>query len=213
MPFQVDLKSKLSEGELEQAVEICLRAYAGERATDSMVGGDESLKDPIFRAMIRAGELDGEVYLATESESKQVVGIAMWFPPGKSLFETEEQRALGFDDFIKQLSPETKAFWDNTYVPVVDRFLAGVIGPNGTRDSQYLNLLATDPAFQKKGIATMLLKTVHNRFAEIETPPMLAHCAANEPNARFYEACGYTVKGRMEMEASTGGYPVIVLTK
>lgn len=33
----------------------------------------------------------------------------------------------------------------------------------GTRDSQYLNLLATDPDFQRKGIATKLLKTVHDR--------------------------------------------------
>ncbi|KAJ7454834.1 hypothetical protein FB451DRAFT_656051 [Mycena latifolia] len=177
-----------------------------------MVGGDESLKDSIFRAMILAGELAGEVYLATDSSNK-VVAIAVWFPPGKSLFDSEEQRALGFDDFMKKLSPETKAFWDNEYVPVVDRFLAEIIGPDGMRDSQYLNLLATDPLFQKNGIATMLLKEVYDRFASSPTRPMLAHCAATEPNARFYESCGYSVKGKMFMEAPTGGYPVIVLTK
>jgi hypothetical protein len=53
-----------------------------------MVGGDESLKDPIFRAMIRAGELAGEVYFATDNDSHKVVGIAVWFPPGKSLFDS-----------------------------------------------------------------------------------------------------------------------------
>jgi len=96
---------------------------------------------------------------------------------------------------------------------VVGKFLAEIIGPDGTRDSHYLNQLATDPAFQKKGIATTLLKTVHARFAEGDTRPMFAHCAANERNARFYESCGYTVRGKMFMEASTGGYPVILLTK
>ncbi|KAJ6629286.1 hypothetical protein B0H10DRAFT_1359576 [Mycena sp. CBHHK59/15] len=75
-----------------------------------MVGDDDSLKDPVFRAMIRAGELDGEVYLATEIGSMKVVGVAVWFPPGKSLFATEEQRALGFDEFFEKLSPEIKKF-------------------------------------------------------------------------------------------------------
>ncbi|KAJ6577323.1 hypothetical protein B0H19DRAFT_553612 [Mycena capillaripes] len=175
-----------------------------------MVGGDESLKDPIFRAMIRAGELAGEVYFAIDNISNKVVGVAIWFPPGKSL---EEQRALGFDQFMGKLSPETRAFWSNSYVPVVDQFLAELLGPDGTRESHYLNQLATDPAFQKMGIATLLLKTVHDRFPESGTRPMFAHCAANEQNARFYESCGYTVKGKMFMEAPTGGYPVIVLTK
>ncbi|KAJ7510317.1 hypothetical protein B0H11DRAFT_1958498 [Mycena galericulata] len=134
-----------------------------ELASNSMVGGDESLKDPIFRAMIRAGELAGEVYLATDNSSGKVVAVAVWFPSGVSLFDSEEQRSLGFDDFMKKLSPDTKAFWDTSYVPVVDKFLAQVIGPNGVRDSHYLNLIATDPAFQRKGIATMLLKTVHEK--------------------------------------------------
>ncbi|KAJ7914870.1 hypothetical protein B0H13DRAFT_2001438 [Mycena leptocephala] len=213
MTFQVHLKSTISERELDEAVDVCVKAYVGELASNSMVGGDESLKDPIFRAMIRAGELAGEVYFATDNDSHKVVGIAVWFPPGKSLFDSEEQRALGFDNFMETLSPETKLFWANSYVPVVDKFLAEIIGPDGTRDSQYLNQLATDPAFQKKGIATMLLKTVHDRFAGSDPRPMFAHCAANEQNARFYESCGYTVRGKMYLEAPTGGYPVIVLTK
>ncbi|KAJ7844407.1 hypothetical protein B0H14DRAFT_2776814 [Mycena olivaceomarginata] len=178
-----------------------------------MVGGNESLKALIWRAMIHASLLAGEVYFATDNSSHKVVGVALWFPPGKSLFDSEEQRALGFDDFMQKLTPETQDFWANSYVPEVEKFLAEVIGPNGTRDSQYLNLLATDPAFQKIGIATTLLKTVHARFAESDAPPMFAHCAANEKNARFYESCGYTVRGKMFLEAPTGGYPVIVLTK
>ncbi|KAJ7039530.1 hypothetical protein C8F04DRAFT_1085594 [Mycena alexandri] len=178
-----------------------------------MVGGDESLKDPIFRAMIRAGELAGEVYFATDDNTQQVVGVAVWFPPGKSLFESEGQRGLGFDDFMTKLSPETSAFWSNAYVPVVDKFLEEVLGADGTRNSQYLNQLATDPRFQRKGIATMLLKTVHDKFADSDTPPLFAHCAANEKNARFYESCGYTVRGQIHLDAPTGGYPVIVLTK
>ncbi|KAJ7116333.1 hypothetical protein C8R44DRAFT_792209 [Mycena epipterygia] len=215
MTLQVHRKQTVSVGELDEAVDLCVRAFVGELASNSMVGGDETLKDPIFRAMIRAAELEGEVYFATDSS--KVVAVAVWFPPGKSLFNSEEQRALGFDDFIKKLTPETKAFWDNVYGPVVDKFLAEVIGPTGTRDSQYLNLIATDPPCQNKGIATLLLKTVHDNLREKDkkenTNTMLAHCASNQANARFYESCGYTIRGKMDMDAPTGGYPVIVLTK
>ncbi|KAJ6570245.1 hypothetical protein DFH09DRAFT_425465 [Mycena vulgaris] len=189
------------------------RAYIAELATNSMVGGDESLKDPILRTMILAGELAGEVYLATDTTTDRVVALAVWFPPGKSLFDSEEQRALGFDDFMKKLSPDTKAFWDTVFVPVVDKFLAEIVGPNGTRDSQYLDLLATDPLYQKKGIATILLKMVHDRFPDDNMRPLFAHCATNESNARYYESCGYSVEGKMYLEAPTGGYPIIVLTK
>ncbi|KAF8207231.1 acyl-CoA N-acyltransferase [Mycena galopus ATCC 62051] len=215
MTFEVQLVHTMvcAERELDEAVDVCDRAYIGELASGSMVGGDEHLKALIWRAMIRAGLLAGEVYFAIDNSSHKVVGVAVWFPPGNSLFDSAEQRALGFDDFMQKLSPEAQEFWANSYVPLVDKFLAEVLGPDGMRDSQYLNQLATDPEFQKQGVATMLLKTVHNRFAESDAPPMFAHCAANEKNARFYESCGYTVRGQMYMEAPTGGYPVIVLTK
>ncbi|KAJ7116334.1 hypothetical protein C8R44DRAFT_792212 [Mycena epipterygia] len=190
MPFEVHRKYRITDVELEEAVALCTRAYAGELASDSMVGGDEKLKDPIFRAMIRAGETDGQVWLTTDSSSNKVVAVAVCFPPGKSLFDSEEQRALGFDDFMKQLSPETRAFWDNVYVPEVTRFLAEIMGPTGTRDCQYLDLLATDPSFQNKGIATMLLKSMENQILGTDTVQAL--CAMNEGNARFYQAFGYT---------------------
>ncbi|KAK7032905.1 N-acetyltransferase domain-containing protein [Favolaschia claudopus] len=213
MAFHVRLASQISDRELEDAVDVCVKAYVGETASNSMVGGDESLKPLIWRAMIRAGLLAGEVYLAMDDASGKVIGVAIWFPPGQSLFDSEEQRALGFDDFMKRLSPETQEFWANSYIPVVDKYLAGVIGPEGVRETQYLNQLATDPAYQKQGVATLLLKTVHDKLAQSNTRPMFAHCAANEKNARFYESCGYTIRGSMHLHAPTGDYPVIVLTK
>ncbi|KAJ6630985.1 hypothetical protein B0H10DRAFT_2207371 [Mycena sp. CBHHK59/15] len=213
MSFQIQLKQKVSEAELDEVVDLTLRAFGNDLSIQSMVGDDDSLKGPVFRAMIRAGELDGEVYLATEIGSMKAVGVAVWFPPGKSLFATEEQRALGFDEFFEKLSPEIKNFWNDTYDPVVDKFLAETIGPTAcypwTADYWYLNLIATDPAFQNKGIATMLLKTL----SDSDSRPMLAHCASNEPNVRFYESCDYHVKGKIYMEAATGGYPVFCLTK
>lgn len=59
-----------------------------ELATDSMVGGDKSLKDLLFSAMIRAGHLAGKFYVATETTTNKTVAFAVWFPPGQGLWET-----------------------------------------------------------------------------------------------------------------------------
>ncbi|KAJ7284605.1 hypothetical protein C8J57DRAFT_697772 [Mycena rebaudengoi] len=204
MSFKIDRRENITEVDIDEAVGVALRANFGELATTSMTGGDETLKGELFRAMIRAANIAGEIYLATDPSSNKIVAFTLWFPPGTSLFDSEEQRALGFDDFMNKISPETKAFWENANIPLVEEFLTGTIGPNGVRDSQYCNLLATDPEFQRRGIATMLLKTIYDKFNENETRPMLALCAANHHNARFYESCGYKNRGEFFLDAPTG---------
>ncbi|KAJ7263745.1 hypothetical protein C8J57DRAFT_1070330, partial [Mycena rebaudengoi] len=84
-----------------------------ELATTSVAGGDEILKGELFRAMIRAANIAGEIYVATDASSNKIVAFTLWFPPGTSLFDSEEQRALGFDEFMNKISPETQAFWEN----------------------------------------------------------------------------------------------------
>lgn len=53
----------------------------------AMVGDDKNLMDPLFRSMIRAADLAGTIDLACDvSDSDKIVGMAVWFGPGKSLF-------------------------------------------------------------------------------------------------------------------------------
>jgi len=85
--FEVRHVKILTASELDAAVNLCLRAYAGEAASDTMVGGDETLKDALFRCMIRAAEVAGETYIVTDTTGK-LVAIAVWFPPGQTLFAT-----------------------------------------------------------------------------------------------------------------------------
>ncbi len=52
-----------------------------------MVGDDKNLMDPLFRSMIRAADLAGTIDFAYDvSDSDKIVGMAVWFGPGKSLF-------------------------------------------------------------------------------------------------------------------------------
>lgn len=61
--------------------------WSAEAASATMVGGDKKLADPLFRSMIRAGEVAGEIYIVTDIANK-LVAIAVWFPPGTTLFAT-----------------------------------------------------------------------------------------------------------------------------
>ena len=52
-----------------------------------MTGGDLTLIGHMARAMICAATLGGEIYAATEHPG-EVVGYAVWMPPGKELLNT-----------------------------------------------------------------------------------------------------------------------------
>lgn len=55
-----------------------------------MVGGDDSLLDPLFRAMIRCGALEGKLIIATD-DAERAIGVSVWFGPGHTIFATSVQ--------------------------------------------------------------------------------------------------------------------------
>lgn len=95
-----------------------------------MTGGNKSLAGPLFRAMIRACQLDGRIYTATAIDTGAIAGLALWFPPGKFLWQksvaniagyiislivrSDAQRNLGFNQFLESLSLKTREWWINT---------------------------------------------------------------------------------------------------
>jgi hypothetical protein len=103
-----------------------------------MTGGNKSLEGPLFRAMIRACQLAGKVYTATVIDTGAIAGLALWFPPGKVLWQksvaiiagyttslivrSDAQRNLGFNQFLESLSPKTREWWNNT-VSSADSYL------------------------------------------------------------------------------------------
>lgn len=52
-----------------------------------MIGGDNSLVEPLFRSMLRCAALDGIFIIAT-NKAEQIVGVSIWFGPGSILFGT-----------------------------------------------------------------------------------------------------------------------------
>lgn len=50
-----------------------------------MVGGDNTLIDPLFRSMLRGAAIGGKFIIATDGTGR-IVGVSIWFGPGYSLF-------------------------------------------------------------------------------------------------------------------------------
>lgn len=52
-----------------------------------MTGGNDELRAPLFRSMVRAGALEGSFYIANDGSDK-IFSIGIWFGPGRMMFET-----------------------------------------------------------------------------------------------------------------------------
>ncbi|KAF8264495.1 hypothetical protein EI94DRAFT_1592818, partial [Lactarius quietus] len=79
-------------------------------------GGDAALADALWRSMLNAGAHSGVLYIASvtilepEVRPEAINAIGLWFPPGKLLYSTPEQRALGFTDLLARLAPEYRTW-------------------------------------------------------------------------------------------------------
>jgi len=61
--------------------------YAGDPFTDILLGGDLSLSPLQLRANVQAALIGGEVHaLSIGPEPANIVGVSIWYPPGKSAF-------------------------------------------------------------------------------------------------------------------------------
>jgi hypothetical protein len=65
-----------------------------------------------LRALVVASLVGGEVHVASCGD-EPIVGVATWFPPGRTLLDSDEQHKGGFDAYMENLDAPTRAWWDN----------------------------------------------------------------------------------------------------
>lgn len=66
---------------------LCLVTFFIDQGAASLVGGDTDLLRSQAVAMIRAGVLSGEFYVA-QTSTGDVAGFTLWMPPGQEMFAT-----------------------------------------------------------------------------------------------------------------------------
>lgn len=202
-PYKVDIVNQLTESQLDESVLICIRGYVNSPSVDVMTGGNKSLVGPLFRAMIRACELAGRVYIATVADTGAVAGLALWFAPGEVLWQDDAQKNLGFNQFLEALSPKTREWWINTYGSALAPFITTALSPHTVESSWYLNCICVDPKYQRQGIATNLIKVVEQKAS---TMSILALCTDTDDNVAVYKALHFQYKGEAPLPGPEDEY-------
>ncbi|KAG1836221.1 hypothetical protein DFJ58DRAFT_735146 [Suillus subalutaceus] len=174
-------------------------------SVDAMTGGNKSLEGPLFRAMIRACQLAGRVYIATVNDTGAIAGLALWFPPGKVLWQNDAQRNLGFNQFLASLSPKTREWWINTYSgPALASFIETALSPHTVESSWYLNCICVDPKYQQS--RNRHKPDQNGGTAGAMTTSILALCTDTDDNVAVYKALHFQYKGEAPLPTPEDEY-------
>jgi len=195
---------------VDKAADLSFNLMKDELAGISLSGGDPSLIGPMARSIIRACALEGEFYTAIDMESGELVGYAVWMPTGHELFESDAQRKLGFDEFLKRLSDAGKVFFKDTYLKQFPDFVNRCLEPTGRRDAWWLHQIMVRKQNQRQGVATSLIDIVKEKAAKEHQRVALS--VTTEANIPVYANQGFVIKGRLELSSPWGDYPVIVFS-
>jgi len=202
--------------QLDAAVSIATRAYAADLAQNVYTGGDATLVDALWHSMINAGVYSGILYVASltipepEMRPEAIHAIGLLLPPGQLLYSTPEQRALGFTDLLARLAPEHRTWLLNDFSVRTRELKTRIFGPMMERDTWYVNCMATDPAYQERGLATAIIDRVLADAAA--THSVVALGTQNEKNAAFYRNLGFVERGRLDANTPWGTFTGNIFT-
>ncbi|TFY58707.1 hypothetical protein EVG20_g8047 [Dentipellis fragilis] len=214
LDYNVRRAEDLTPGQIDEMVALCIRSFdTTDVISDAFTGCNRALVDPSFRSRIRAGIHSGTVYLA-QDKSDRILAFAVCSGPGKSMYSTQEQRELGYDQLVNDMSPETRDWLKNTYAPKVSGILSEEVLGVTSIDAWFVNLLVTDSAFKRQGLARAVLDAVDQRHRQaIADKTAVALCANKEIFRDIYLRLGFQVKGQVDMPSPAGTWPIFALTR
>ncbi|KAJ7493674.1 hypothetical protein FB451DRAFT_1215096 [Mycena latifolia] len=169
---KLDLSTALSTGdpgslpEFGEIESVLAKAFTGDVFTAVVTahdpkGADTSHIGPFWMSTVVAGLLGGEVYVAeTNDEEKKIVGCAVWFAPGHSMYDTEAQQKHALEPLMASFNEELQHWWHAVFLPRYDSFVDSALGTGTKHNSWHLQTLGVDPQYQRKGAATLLVNTV-----------------------------------------------------
>ncbi|KAF9562254.1 hypothetical protein CPC08DRAFT_706773 [Agrocybe pediades] len=207
LSFKVQRVMKPTEERLQEAAQLFTDLMKTNLGAVSLAGGEVSLMNLEALALLRAGVHSGEYYEATDDQDA-LVGYTLWMPPGKEMFSTAEQRALGFDEFMSKLSVEAAHYFKTKYVAEFPAFVASLLGPTGKLDSWWLHMAMVKSTHQRHGVLRALVDLVREKADA--NGEYLATCTTNDDNIKVYTSLGFGYKGSTLMSSPWGEWPIHV---
>ncbi|KZV69785.1 hypothetical protein PENSPDRAFT_753078 [Peniophora sp. CONT] len=202
--------TSLSESQLANIVRLASAAFGDNHPPlIALLGGDMSLKNEHFTAMIRATLLEGKVYVV-ECDSR-VVSVALWFRKPMGLYKTEAQRVVGFNNLFKKFPDDIQHWWTVDYPRQMETYQKSIYSQQEWDRMWYCNLMATDVNHQRRGHATFLMSKLTDQVRK--AGELLGLSTGVEGTVQAYESMGYEERGRIVMHTPVNEFPVIWMTK
>ncbi|KAJ6454415.1 hypothetical protein C8R45DRAFT_915340 [Mycena sanguinolenta] len=192
-PFTaIDASNPGSLPEMDAMLDVLTRAFTGDLFTAVITG--HAVEDPetshireLNRSTMIAGLLGGDVYVAETSDPSKIVGCAVWFGPGRALYDTPEQRQHALEPFMASLNKELRDWWLTVLLPKYDSFVTSVLGEGTKLAAWHLQALAVDPAYHRKGVGKLLVNTIVEKYRVGQAhPPALCLETTTETNASHH---------------------------
>jgi GNAT superfamily N-acetyltransferase len=184
------LISKLHESQIDTAAAVLVRAFF-DSPVWTWLAPDEAKRSELMpwfmRTALRHGLWSGETYVIGDP----MAGVAMWDPPGKLDADldadAERDAKPSWDELPARMDPEALARFNamnGTQGPVHERVSGGA-------PMWYLSLIGVEPAAQRAGAGTALLRDMFARTDGAGVPCMTE--TAKEANVPYYERHGFVV--------------------
>ncbi|KAJ7123612.1 hypothetical protein C8R44DRAFT_670203 [Mycena epipterygia] len=181
--------------ELEKIVDVLARAFSTDAFTAIVTGNspDSPEANPLARPLCRstaiAGLLGGEVYVAeTMDTPAKIVGCALWFRPGRALYDSEDQVQFALKPLLALFNEDLQRWWDG-FIPQYENCVNSALGEGSELNSWRLQTIAVDPDYQRQRVGTLLVNTVKEQAAATKTP-LCVDCS-EESNVDVYERLGF----------------------
>ncbi|KAJ7447277.1 hypothetical protein B0H11DRAFT_1878732 [Mycena galericulata] len=123
----------------------------------------------------------------TVDTSHKIIGCAVWFGPGHTMYDTTSRTILLMTGFNEEL----QTWWHSVFLPTYDAFVTSVVGEGTKHNSWHLQTLAVDPEYQRKGAARILVSTIIEKAAATKTP--LCVESSTEANNELYTKLGFHI--------------------
>ncbi|KAF4616674.1 hypothetical protein D9613_008620 [Agrocybe pediades] len=184
-----------TESEIEQVVTVLIDAFDGDPFTSILLGGHLELAHAELLANVRAALIGGQVHVITVGPSAQdIIGVAVWYPPGSSVFASEEERSVGWNQFLETVPLWLKNWWMDYFIPTVSQLSARALGPQYSLNAWHLHLFGVMKKHHRKGYGKAVFRFAEERVSAACKPIMVE--TTTEVDVEIYTKLGFRTVGK-----------------
>ncbi|TFK95732.1 hypothetical protein BDV98DRAFT_577328 [Pterulicium gracile] len=196
---------------IDAAAKALTSSFLEDQFTKVVTGGAPDVIAALKRAQLLSGLDGGEVWVA--EDKKEIVGCAVWFGPGRAMFDTDEQKKDLLGPVFARYDEDIRKWWPEYFLPRYGALTLSSFGtvPNPSpkaadkSDAQipyklaawHLQTVGVLPTQRKKGILALLVDALKKKVTTPGPDEGIPLCleAISEANSVVYARLGFIEKG------------------